>query len=61
MAVVFWRWQPTTRDINLQGRQHQGGQWQALVPLLTKLDEFGLVAIPQCALSAFSAAMLLSH
>ena len=47
MVVVFWRRQPATRDIHLQGRQHQSGQCQGLVPLLAKLDEFGLIAIPQ--------------
>jgi hypothetical protein len=25
-TIVFWRWQPTTRDIHLQRRQHQSGQ-----------------------------------
>jgi hypothetical protein len=38
-AVIFWRWQLATRDIHLQGRQHQSGHWEASVPFLAKLDE----------------------
>jgi len=45
-AIVFWRWQPASRNVHLQGGQHQSRQQQGSIPLLPKLDEFGLVAIP---------------